>query len=788
MGLYQGFIMKIKIFFSYSTKNRAFLDNMLQSFGHDFAIVDQYALESGKELWPEIRKSIEEATHFVFLMSESALSSEWCNEELGFVRDLFDNEEISILCYRIDPNVNIEELGRKRWLKHYVSNVICKPMMLARSLKRQIRHDIWKHFPEMEKKYQLFIGRDSEMGKLTHDFYENVFVPKKAMILSGIPHIGRRRILREFIQRVVTANPQACEIINIKLKDNDDLFDFVLQLNDIIEKFDYDGLLDMLCNNKEQCLKCAVLLLNELHQNNEYVVIEDDNCVVRGNGRVTSWFIDLVKNKDLSSHLHLYVASRYTPISSVSNNFPEILTFSVSALDRKRMHTLFNAYLKICDVSLMPKDVDAFLDVISVYPEHAFFAVDNIKKSLVPIALKNTRERVEFFDGNFIDIISSIRQNDSVNRVLLTLSLFEFISYDTLSEIMGRDCVEDIEALYHYSILEFFGSNGQYMCLSHAFGDYLRRMKLRLSKEELQNIKRQTQVILQNMNEHLPDISFRLYATKELIRENNPKLDEKYLIPSLVLKVVTEEYYDRNDSNVIDLCYRLLDSFNQKQYDDIMRSIHYWLCCALCRKKDARFLQEIKYFDEESYSRYFLYGFYWRHKHDYKKAEEFYEEALRRRYDSEDTSYISKAQHEMVIVQTHLGHYSQALALAEDSYNHAKNNTYHIESYFRCLVRTNLPKRNILKQLIDEMKNSQDVHKDVIGATMEAEYEFYINRNIRKSFDMILKILEKTNDSYQNYPLRSLHEMCKSIDNLNYYKKIISDYSLTENHFFDEED
>lgn len=32
--------MKIKIFFSYSTKDRAFLDNMLRSFGHDFAIVD----------------------------------------------------------------------------------------------------------------------------------------------------------------------------------------------------------------------------------------------------------------------------------------------------------------------------------------------------------------------------------------------------------------------------------------------------------------------------------------------------------------------------------------------------------------------------------------------------------------------------------------------------------------------------------------------------------------------------------------------------------------------------
>lgn len=779
--------MKIKIFFSYSCQDRCFLDNVLKAFGYDFAIVDNYTLEDGREVWAEIRKAIEGCTHFVFLMSQVSLESEWCCNELGYVRDLYDNEEISFLPFRIDSKVDMENLGRKRWLKKIVSNGICKPAMLARALKRKIRIDIWKHFPEMEKKYQLFIGRDAEMGKITHDFFENVYVPKKAMILSGIPHIGRRRILREFILRTVAANPQSCDIIDVKLKDNDDIFDFVLQLNDITEHFQYDELLDLLTNNKEQSLLCAISLLNELHQNNVYVIIEDDNCIVRGNGRVTGWFIDIVKNKNLSPHLHLSVASRYTPLSTIGINFPEILTFSVASLDRKRMHTLFNAYSKICGVSVLPKDVDDFLDVISVYPEHAFFAIDNIKKSIIPIALKNTKARVEFFDGNFIDIIAEIKQKSSVYKALLTLSLFEFISYDTLSEILRRDCADDIETLYHYSILEFFGSNGQYMCLSHAFGDYLRRMKLRLSKEEIKNIKEQTQVILSNMDEHLPDISFRLYATKELIRENNSKLDEKYLIPSLVLKVVTEEYYDGNDTNVIDLCYRLLDSFNNKQYDDIMRSIHYWLCCALCRQKDNRFLQEIKYFEEESYSRYFLNGFYWRHKHNYKKAEEFYEEALQRRYDSEDTSYISKAQHEMVIVQTHLGHYSQALALAEDSYNHARANTYHIESYFRCLVRTDMPKKNILKQLISEMKNSQDVHKDIISATMEAEYEFYVMRNMHKSFDMIKHILEMATDSYRNYPLRSLKEMCRNLDNFSFYKKLVSDYSLAEDPYFDEE-
>ena len=615
--------MKIKIFFSYSRVDRYYLETVIASLGHDYAIVDNYVLEDGEEVWPEIRKAIEESSHCVFLMSNAALESDWCNKELSFVRDLYDNDEIKFLSFRIDQNVNIENLGRKRWLKNIVSNGIFKPTMLVRAMMRKIRFDVWEQFPYMEKKANLFIGREAEMGKITQDYYENVYEPKKAIILSGIPHIGRRTILKHFIYRIISSNVHGCDIVSIKLKDNDDLFDLVLQLNDIMEHYDFDELIELLTPGKEACVKCAVELFNELHKNNIYALIEDDNCIVRGNGRLTSWFLDVVKNRDLASHVHFYVASKYTPTSTVSQTFPEILTYSVGSLDRKRMHTLFNAYSKICDVNLLPSDVEQFLDIISVYPEHAIFAIDNVKKTTFPVALKNTKKRVELFDGNFIDIIAEIQKNRPLYKTLLTLSLFEFISYDTLNELLDRDCVEDIEALYHYSLIEFFGSNRQYICLSHAFGDYLRRMKLRLTKDEIKRIKNKTQEILLNMDEHLPDMSFRLYATKEQIRENSKKLDEKYLIPSLVLKVVTEEYYERKDANVIDLCYRLLDSFNCNQYDDIMRSVHYWLCCALCRQKDNRFLQEINYFDEDSYSHYFLFGFYWRHKHRYEKAEKF---------------------------------------------------------------------------------------------------------------------------------------------------------------------
>ena len=777
---------RIKLFFSYSTCDRDLLNNLKKYIGNDYSIVDNYTLEDGEDVWKEIRKAIETSTHFVFLMSEASLNSEWCKSELTFVRELNDNDEIKIIPFIIDPNVDMNNLGRKRWLKNFVMDYVYNAIQLSRQLKKRIRLEIWKQFPELEKKHSLFIGRDKEMGQIAADFYDGNSTPKLAIIMSGIPHIGRRRILKEFIHRHISTNTQAYDTVDVKLKDNDDLSDFVLQLNDIIGRYKYDELLELIKDGKRSCLKKSVEILNELYERQEYVIIEDDNCIVKGNGVLTTWFLDIIRNKELLPHMHLYVASRYTPTSSISSTFPEILAYSVRALDRNRMRILFNAYAKICEVNIQQKEIEELLDIVTVYPEYAIFAVENSKKNIYPIALKNTRKRVELYDGNFIQLISEIKQDQTLYKVMLTLSLFEFISYDALNEMVCHDCVDEIERLYHYSLLEFFGSNSQYICLSPAFSSYLKRMKIRLPKEDILKIKERTQNILESMNDNVMDMSFRLYATKEAIRDRVPKLDERYLVPSFVLKVVTEEYYDGHDNIVIELCDRVLNSINHNQYDEIMRSMHYWLCCALCRSKDNRFLKEIQYFDSDSYSYFFLYGFYWRHKHNYKKAEEYYEEALHRKHTCEDDAYISKAQHEMVIVQTHLGHYREALALAEDSYNHAKGNTYHIESYFRCLVRSSNPDRDILRQLINEMKRSQDGHKDIIVPTMEAEYKYYVEKQKSECFHIIEDLLKDASGSYRNYPLRSLREICMSMDNMSYFKSIKNKYSLKEDLYFDE--
>lgn len=101
-----------------------------------------------------------------------------------------------------------------------------------------------------------------------------------------------------------------------------------------------------------------------------------------------------------------------------------------------------------------------------------------------------------------------------------------------------------------------------------------------------------TSEVLENTDDKISDISYRLYATKELLRQGGAKVDERYLIPSFVLKVITEEYYVGHDDNVISLADRVLKGYHRQTYEDIIRSINYWLCCALCRKKIGDFLMK----------------------------------------------------------------------------------------------------------------------------------------------------------------------------------------------------
>nr|DAQ41609.1 MAG TPA: TIR domain [Caudoviricetes sp.] len=765
--------MNHKLFISHSSIQKPYVEELLRFVGYDYAIVDKYTFESGKNLWDDIRMAIDSCDFFVYLISEESLQSEWVDHEIGYVRERIDENQIIFCPFIIDEKIDINHPKIKKWIKNaYLTDHFVHPRSLARLLKKKIRRSVWEQFPALKIQNHLFLGREQEIHALAEAYFNEGDYCKTSIIISGLPHVGRKRLLREFVATKVMVGGDPTDLIEIRMTDKDSIQEFAIQLNDIIEDYSYDELLDKV-RDKDGALSITVQLLNRLHDIKEHIVINDDKCIVRGDGLLTEWFLDIVKHDSLKSRLYLNVASRFTPRPDLSEIFSNIVTYQIHPLKSTDMKTLFNAYALQKGLEVSSQDVNYFIEQFAGYPEQALFAVDTLDKSNVALARKKVQDIVSKFDNNYQAIVTDLKKDDRTFQILILLSFFEFISYDYLCRICGEDIVDVLEKFHYYSLTESFGSGKQYISLSPAIVDYIKRVKFKLSDIYQKRLHKMTREVLENTDDKISDISYRLYATKELLRQGGVNVDERYLIPSFVLKVIAEEYYDGHDDNVISLADRVLKSYHRSTYEAVIRNINYWLCCALCRKKDRRFFDEVKYFENSPYSFYFLNGFYFRHTRNYSKAKEYYKDALSHTREYDEDSYASKAEHEMVMVCMILGDYEEALELVEHSYNKNPSNTYHIESYFRCLVRSAHPDRDILQRLMSEMHKSFDSHREIIYDTMQAEYTYYVNGKFIDAINMLRPIIVNNKDKFRNYPLRSLREICRKRDAMQIYASIL---------------
>ncbi len=769
--------MSQKIFISHSSVQKPYVEEFLDAVGYDYTIVDKYSFESSEEIWSEIRRCIDECNFFLYLISKEALSSDWVSAELGYVRDRVDEGKIVFCPIIIDEDVSIENPKIKPWIKKaYLTNSFVHPRQLARLMRKKIMRSIWEQFPTLKTKEKLFIGRERELHNLEESFYMDFDQKKSSVIVSGLSHIGRKRLLREFVSNKLSLCDNPSDLIEIRLTDKDSIHEFVIQINDIVEVYTYDELLDRM-RDKRDAVNISVTLLNCLQELKEHIVINDDRCIVRNDGRLTEWFVDIIKHKSLKPHLHFSIASRFTPRPNINELFPSVISLQIHPLGISDMSTLFKAYASLKNLEINTIDIDFFTRKFTGYPEQVIFAVDTIKNGNLVIAKKKVEDIISKFDYNYYAIINELKKDNRAFQILILLSYFEFISYDYLCNICGEDIADVLERFHYYSLTESFGAGNQYICLTPAIVDYVKRNRFKLDTSYKIKLREKTTEVITNTDDKISDISYRLYAAKEILRNRDAKVDERYLIPSFVLKVVIEEYYTRHDDNVISLADRILKGYHRDVYEDVIRSISYWLCCALCRKRNPRFFEEVKYFENTPYSYNFLYGFYYRQTQKYEKAKSYYSEALK--FVQDDATYASKAEHEMVIVCMKLGNYDEAFELAERSYEKDPTNTYHIESYFRCLVRSERPNRDALFRLINEMQSSFDSHREVISSTMLAEYEFFVNGDFEKAIGVLKAALEQCHDTYRNYPLRSLREMCDGRKAMSIYDSIVRTQNLS---------
>lgn len=747
-----------RIFLSHSSMQKESVKKLAETVGQDRCIVDCYDFRAGEELEEEIIRKINQSGIFCLLISDSALSSDWVTKEVQYVREKVESGKILFRAFIIDSKVTPSDSRISPWIKNYLLHTIPSPIIMGRVLSDNLRELDYNNYPSLRMRDSLFIGRGQALSNLETEHVLKSGV--KAIVVSGIPHVGRKRFSLQYLRKVT--NDDRLNFCIISLERGKSIEDLALFINDFVELYTKDVLLEIVVS--EQISKkrdCVIKLINKLYDYHQTLLISDDFCIIQRDGHVVDWFREILKSPELQSHAGIYI------ISKVGVNYKDVETLPIVQqpllpLDSRDIQAIVKAYSGEQGLVIPNADIITIASSVKGFPSFVYPIIDSWVKHNRYVAFEKMRD-LEKGVADLLEYIVEIL-NDSKNenkvQLLLLLAHFELISIRQLRELYDADDLEKmLDEFQELSILEYFGFSREYVRIHSVVADFLRRSKrLSLSKEFIEKISKRASEVVKEIEtpEYEEDITTYIYGVKQMLKDgiSTEKDVSRYMIPSLALNVIVEEYEAKNYPGVLTLCDRMLSG--TKNYDEhIERSIRYWQCLALCRGKDKKLFDAVSYF-KGHYTFHFLMGFYYRMQELWEKAENEYDAALKMTSENSDNK---KLKQELVLVRIKRGDYPGALLLAEENYKTQRFNPFFIEAYFRCLVKDPYSDPILLKRLISDMEKSQDKNHTEIANTMKAEYAYYFDNDFWKA----VKILQDTIEKYpgMQYTREVFATICK---------------------------
>lgn len=759
----------IKTFISHSSVQKQFAKNLVELLGRDLCYLDCYDFRPADKTMDEIYKCIDKSTFFVLLISKESLKSEWVEIEVKkAVSNMERNRLKRFLPYIIDERVTINDIPE--WItKEECFNLkyFRSPQVVKKDIKEKIRNIIWSDNPKIRERETFFVGRNKEIDSFQNYIYSARASEYRAVIISGRKGVGKTRFAKHCLSQLgatIESDPY-----QVSLSNKNGIEDFIIQLNSLQDLFSKEELENRLSGDKPTKVNTAVMLLNEVYKFNDYLFVYDNMSCVLPTQNITEWLIDVVSNEDLNNHIGLFILSRITPKTFVSVRYKELIHIPLLPLDREDRKKFFFKCAQVYDLAQIPKtDAEFFINRLVYSPYQLEEAVKAISSHGLMRTKRDIDSFVQFADIDVRPIIEHFSTIGFIN-ILILLSKVEFLSIEVLDKVFetdGVDMQQFVTESLSFGIIELFGYGDEFVRLDHSLADYIQRNRMVLPQDVKSCFEEIIENSLADSSDITEDVSIYLYETRQRILEG--RIDTQFfLIPSVIIKAVIDLYNKRDWVGVITLCDKVLkDAHNY--YDEILRELRYWECLALCRIQDEkRFFDNVRGIDGAD--NFFLKGFYFRNAKDYPSAEKMYNIAL------EKNSSLQKAKRELVTVYLARKKYSEALQFAKENYESRPDNTYHIQAYFRCLVRQPSlapEEKRKLESLINDIKRSYSSKKDSLAASMELQYDIYIKRkNPGEIFDKISELKKTYPDSV---------DINRVIDEFNVYQKVKKIYESYE--------
>lgn len=772
----------MKVFLSHSSRDKThFVEPLARKIGPDRVIYDAWSFEIGLQNLNEIYTNLEESDMFVILLSNSAIESEWVQKELFKAKELLDDSEKmkKIFPIIIDPSLKYTDERFPKWLIDYNLKVVTSVNKVAELIKKQLLLLSFETHPRLKEKEEIFVGRNDIIEKFEEridDFMKDYPV---ALIASGIglQGIGRKKVIKEaLIKKGAVKRNYSFPII--KLSAFHSIEDLILNINSlgIIEEVDEKNFMSMSPEDKLDTLNKQ---LEELKNYKERIIIDDDGCIVRPDGTIVSWFFDIINKIKSMKYIVFGIASRHKPLEHLIVKDQSIFFCHIQALNKSERGRLLYRYLEFEGLNVPRDDMEYLVDLLSGFPEQAYYTVSLLKEAGLPYVKRNTNLIVEYNTERVSSLVNTYESNQLAMNILSLLTKYQTIGYSNFYSIVGEEpeVGKVMDEFFIKGICESYGTLKEYIRLNDVIYDYLIRTSLTLPKEYTEKISDNLKDFLKNhdKDEYISDFHSRQLLIKEAIIKKEIDSIVDLLVPSHFLFSMKELYdVHKKFNDVIELAKKVLE--NESNLDGfIANEIRYYLCMALARNKDPEFKKEVMKVTGAEH--HFLFGFYYRQIGKTDKAIESYKTALDKR------PIFSRAQRDLVQAYLSIEDYESAHKLAKENYeNDKKNNPFHIHAYFTCLLRTNEIEDNskVLQNLLKELEMNKHEHAQSFFYRCKAQYLALIENNEKQAMEIIDEAIDKakTNLSSEIRFLVDKFYICAKFQNIPGMESVLKQYKI----------
>jgi len=758
-----------KAFLAHASRQKGFIDQVAGILGANNCIYDKLTFEQGLKNFNEIEGWLDKSDIFVIFLSEEALCSNWVAKELegaysregkGLVRQIYP--------IIVDSSITYQDKRIPLWVREsYNLKYVSRPVVAARRIRQQLREISWHFHPRIKEREQIFVGRN-DLIKLFEERIDSFEEPTPVcLIAGGMKKVGRSTLLLHCLKKANMIVPTYQPPIII-LNSHESLEDFIYKLYDLGFSSELD-LTNFMTREVKEKISIALQLIKDLQTAKELLFIRDEGCIITPDRIMNRWFTDILFEMAKESKITFAISSTFRLYKHKIKNLEHVFIIDVPELESKERQGLLRRYSELEGLELVLEDYNFISDLLLGFPEQIFYAVDLIKEIGLTEVKSDPSLIVDFNTEKISKIIIKYEKNEKAINFLYLLSRFDFISYDFIFKIVGEDQVykDLLKEFFASAICEFLGANREYVRLNDAIKDYISRSKVKLSDEYSKKLNENLKEFLLNYQSEEKDVSDFLFSTKSALLEGK-QIDERYLIPSHFLSTMVELYNTRKRyKEVIRLADRVLQ--NEKFMDFfIVKEIRFFLCSSLARLRDDRFKVEIQKVDGPQHN--FLFGFYYRLVGNGVKAIERLKKVL------ETNPNYKLAKRELVQAYIYTSDYDKALDLAKENYENEKNNPYHIQAYFECLIRSskhkaeNFEKAKELLVGIEKIKSEKAIE---ITHNLTAQYVAFCENNEDEALKIINGAINNMQDAV--YLKLTKLDICEKFNNIDGMKEVLDD-------------